>query len=205
MKIFLLVVGVVFVGWLIRSVYSTTSVEHPTVLATKKLDNGVVMRTLAPRIEASVFVTWTQQEALYDGFRQLAGYIFWGNVDTQSVAMTAPVATSKSIAMTAPVATEQRDNQYRVSFMMPSSYTLETLPKPLNESIRFELLPEQQYYVWTFGWWATEGRAQAQLEKFTKALTAQWIVTTAAPVLNQYNDPWTMPRLRTNERWIAVE
>lgn len=119
--------------------------------------------------------------------------------------MTAPVATSKSIAMTAPVATEKRDSQYRVSFMMPSSYTLDTLPKPNNTNIRFDQLPEQQYYVWKFGRWANEQRAAAQLEKFQEALTAQGIVTTATPILNQYNDPWTMPRLRTNEWWIAVQ
>ncbi len=119
--------------------------------------------------------------------------------------MTAPVATSKSIAMTAPVATEKRDSAYRVSFMMPSTYTLETLPKPNNNNISFDQLPEQRFYVWSFSRWANEDRAQAQLEKFQQALTAQGIVTTATPILNQYNDPWTMPRLRTNERWIAVE
>lgn len=119
--------------------------------------------------------------------------------------MTAPVGASKTIAMTAPVASQTVGDQYRVSFMMPSQYTLDTLPKPNNDNIRFEQLPAQRFYVWRFGWRANEARAQQQLLKFTQALTDQSIVTTATPILNQYNDPRTMPRMRKNEWWIAVE
>lgn len=205
MKIALIIWAVLLLLRLARSLRANSFIETPKITATKQLEKGVELRTLAPMIQASVIVSWTQQQALGNGFRQLAGYIFGGNTNSQSVAMTAPVATSKTIAMTAPVATEKRDNQYRVSFMMPSQYTLETLPTPNNPSVRFEQFPEQRFYVRTFWLRATESRAQTQLEKFQEALTAQWIVTTATPILNQYNDPRTMPRLRTNEWWIAVE
>lgn len=205
MKIVGIILVVLLLVWLAWSLFASKSIETPKITATQKLRWGGELRTLAPMIQASVLVTWTQEEALNNGFRQLAGYIFWGNTAAESVAMTAPVATSKAIAMTAPVATEKVASAYRISFMMPSEYTLETLPKPINNNISFEQLPEQKVYVWRFWWRAYESRAQAQLEKFLAALTAQGIVTTATPILNQYNDPWTMPRLRTNERWIAVE
>jgi SOUL heme-binding protein len=205
MKIALIILACLFLIRLARSLRANSFIETPKITASTQLENDVELRTLAPMIQASVIVTWTQQQALNNWFRQLAGYIFGGNTNSKSVAMTAPVATSKTIAMTAPVATEKRDNQYRVSFMMPSQYTLDTLPTPNNPSVRFEQIPEQQFYVWSFSFRANEARAQAQLEKFQEALKEQWIVTTATPILNQYNDPRTMPRLRTNEWWIAVK
>jgi hypothetical protein len=67
--------------------------------------------------------------------------------------MTAPVALSKSytsIAMTAPVAAQQVGDTYRISFMMPSKYTLNTLPNPNNTNISFVEIPPKKYYVWKF-------------------------------------------------------
>ena len=89
--------------------------------------------------------------------------------------MTAPVASSKSepIAMTAPVGSEKVGEQYRISFTMPSSYTLETLPQPLNPNVKFEQIPATSYYVWKFSGFANGDRGEKQLELFQKALLEQ--------------------------------
>lgn len=159
-------------------------------------------------IQATVTVGWKQKEAITNGFRQLAGYIFGWNTTKKSVAMTAPVAlstSSASIAMTAPVAAQKEWHTYRVSFMMPHKYTLDTLPKPNNKNIAFVEIPAKKYYVWSFSWYATEPRANKQLALFLKALKSQNKKHAATSILNQYNDPWTMPLMRTNELWIEAE
>jgi hypothetical protein len=93
--------------------------------------------------------------ALGSGFRQLAGFIFGKNVApgaagggaaaSEKVAMTSPVTlepagaapASAKIAMTSPVAAEMAGGgAYKVSFVMPSKYTRETLPTPLNEAVK---------------------------------------------------------------------
>lgn len=124
--------------------------------------------------------------------------------------MTAPVAVaqetaSTTIAMTAPVATMKEGGSYRVSFMMPSKFTLATLPKPTNSQVTFIQLPSKKYYVWSFSWYAGEARAQRQLALFLKQLKENGITTTHTPILNQYNDPRTIGFMRRNERWIELE
>jgi len=125
--------------------------------------------------------------------------------------MTAPVAVTKEensqpIAMTAPVALQASDDgQYRVSFMMPQSFTLDTLPTPENDNVSFVSLPARSYYVWTFSGYGNTVRADKQLALFMEALTAQDITTDTTPIFNQYNDPWTIRFMRKNEWWIAVE
>lgn len=67
--------------------------------------------------------------------------------------MTAPVGiakTNSTIAMTAPVGIQKEAKDYRVSFTMPSKYTLKTLPKPNNSNITFIEIPTKKYYVWKF-------------------------------------------------------
>ena len=208
MKIALIIVGVALLIWIMWSYFGTRSIEKPKVVSKSMLSGGVELREIAPMIQATVIVTWDQSQAINNWFRQLAWYIFGWNTVKQPVAMTAPVALSKSntsIAMTAPVALQQQWSTYRVSFMMPSKYTLDTLPKPTNTNISFAQLPSKKYHVWKFSWYANESRAANQLAKFKKALSNQNIQTTAEPILNQYNDPRTMPLMRTNEWWIQVQ
>lgn len=88
---------------------------------------------------------------------------------------------------------------------MPSKYTLETLPTPNNPNITFVKIPAKKYYVWKFSLYANEARANKQLSIFQKTLKEQNITTDTLATLNQYNDPWTIPFMRTNERWIEVK
>ena len=107
--------------------------------------------------------------------------------------------------MTAPVGTEKEGDTYRITFTMPSKYTLETLPTPNNPNITFVEIPAKKYYVWKFTRYANEDRANKELSKFQNALKAQNIKADTTAILNQYNDPWTIPFMRTNERWIEVK
>ena len=79
--------------------------------------------------------------------------------------MTVPVMdttkTSESIAMTAPVMdTLSSSGKHIVAFTMPSSYTLETLPKPDNANIRFRLVEKSQRAVLRYTWYATSTRVE---------------------------------------------
>jgi hypothetical protein len=101
--------------------------------------------------------------------------------------------------MTAPVGIQKESKSYRVSFTMPSKYTLKNLPKPDNTNITFTEIPAKKYYVWKFSGYAKEARANRQLKAFEKVLKQQKITTGKSTILNQYNDPWTMPLMRSNE------
>lgn len=232
MKILLTIIVFFLILWIGWSYFGTRNIERPQILSTTMLSGWVEKRTIAPMIQAVVMVSGSQSQAINAWFRLIAWYIFGSNRSQASVAMTAPVASSQieqsgsesiamttpvavsqieqsgseSIAMTTPVATEQLWSSYRVSFMMPSRYTLATLPVPTDPRVTLVEMPSQTYYVWSFVGYANASRAQSQLAKFIYALAMQDIKTEwlSTPILNQYNDPWTMPLMRHNEWWIAV-
>jgi effector-binding domain-containing protein len=52
--------------------------------------------------------------------------------------------------MTVPVQQPSSQGAWKISFVMPSQYTLETLPKPNNKNIQLSLIPSKQYVVIQF-------------------------------------------------------
>lgn len=79
--------------------------------------------------------------------------------------MTAPVAESASepVAMTVPVMEQGTGDARRVTFSMPSKYTLATLPKPNNSAVKLREIPAHRVAVTRFSWYAGDKRV-ARLE-----------------------------------------
>jgi len=97
----------------------------------------------------SHIIAETIVEASFDNagniaFRRLFDYISGQNRNRQSIAMTAPVnqkGGSEKIAMTAPVNQQKSEDKWAVSFIMPSKYTMETLPQPLDSNVILREVP----------------------------------------------------------------
>jgi len=160
-------------------------------------------------ISAEVSVTGSRDEASNAGFRLLAGYIFGGNTRRQSIAMTAPVvqerSTSETIAMTAPVTQSGSDGAWVVRFVMPSAYTMETLPAPNDARVRLVPISPQRFAVVRFS-----GLAQLdELERRTATLRAfmerRQVRAVGPTSLARYDPPWTPWFMRRNEVWIPLE
>jgi hypothetical protein len=87
------------------------------------------------------------------------------------VAMTAPVLmeTSKGYVMTSPVLIDKTADSMHMSFVLPSEYTLETLPKPLNDEVKIEEIPEHTMAVLEYSWFLSDKSAdenEAKLREF---------------------------------------
>lgn len=161
-------------------------------------------------VVAEVSVAGDRDEASNAGFRLLAGYIFGGNTRRQSIAMTAPVvqerATSETIAMTAPVTQSGSDGAWVVRFVMPSSYTLETLPTPNDARVRLVPVPPQRFAVVRFSGLAQPGDVERRTASLRTFLERRQLRITTGPVsLARYDPPWTPWFMRRNEVWIAIE
>ena len=89
MKTLLIILAVIVLIWIAYG-YFSSRVKEPKFGVTEKKD-GYEIREYAPYIEARVKVAGEYREAMTTGFRILAGYIFGGNTQKQSIAMTAPV------------------------------------------------------------------------------------------------------------------
>ncbi len=180
--------------------YLMSQVERPTYEVTQKYDN-IEIREYPPQLVAAVIVKGERKEALNQGFRKLADFIFGNNSVNQEVAMTAPVMQQESakIAMTAPVTQQASGSAWVVQFIMPSEYTLVTLPKPNNSEIKIIEIPARRFIAIEFSGLNRKGnldRHQALLDSYIKEEQIQ----TAGPLMSAfYNPPWTLPFLRRNE------
>lgn len=205
-------VAAVALLWVGRRVLVASQVEEPTYRALAQYD-GFELREYAPTVVAATEVQGGFRESLDEGFRRLAGYIFGGNRRRQEIAMTAPVSLERTplseqgerIAMTAPVSAERQGPAWRVTFVMPSEYTLERLPQPVDERVRLEPVPARKVAVLRFSGRATEDMAEARKAELLRRLEGQGLRAIGEPVLAQYNPPWTPPFLRRNEILVPVE
>lgn len=180
--------------------------ETPKYTVTRT-DGPIELRHYAPRIMAEVTVTSDRSGAASRGFRVLAGYIFGSNEGGAKVAMTTPVtqAPSETIAMTTPVTQSGKDGTWSVQFMMPSSYTLQTLPKPKDDRIRFVPLPAQRQAVLTFSGVARDSALAKNETTLRDWVKAQGLTITAGPFYYFYDPPWTLPWNRRNEVAFSVQ
>ncbi|KAJ3122594.1 hypothetical protein HK098_002730 [Nowakowskiella sp. JEL0407] len=128
------------------------------------------------------------------------------------IAMTSPVITSKStqIAMTAPVVTSEKTSESHVmSFILPSKYTkISDLPEPNDPNVLITEIPEKTVAVYKFSGLMSEKvkldnlailRGEAEKEGIKLSTKEEKIE------VGQYNPPWTLPWLRTNELMVEVE
>jgi hypothetical protein len=130
------------------------------------------LRRYPAHLVAEVSVQGSFEDAGNRAFRPLFDYITGQNESARSVAMTAPVvqetATSEKVAMTAPVVqVENGSGDQVVSFVLPSSMTLETAPVPANPNVRVRELPGRLAAAMRYsGRWTEAGyrRRLAQLK-----------------------------------------
>ena len=169
-------------------------------------DGDLELRRYAPYIVAETFVTTDFERAGNEGFRRLADYIFGNNRSQQELPMTAPVAQSSSekIAMTAPVNMHRQGESYRITFMMPSRYTLETLPEPVNPEVTLREVPAEDVAAMRYS-----GRWSQQRYEDHRAKLESWIAergwqSAGQPILARYDPPFKPWFLRRNEVLIPL-
>ena len=184
------------------------AIDEPKYTVLKDYGNGIELRNYSTYIIAETEVTAKNaDEAGNLGFKRLGGYIFGGNQSKQSIAMTAPVSQSKSekIAMTAPVnQSDLGDGQWRVSFVMPDKYTLETLPTPNDKNVYFLSVPARKVLVIRFSGRWTDKNFNEHEQYLMQTLKANNLKSKGAPWTARYNPPIMPSFMRRNEVMIEV-
>lgn len=122
--------------------------------------------------------------------------------------MTAPVtleASSQNIAMTAPVVVENKENKWRVHFVMPSGYTLNSLPIPNDSRVSLREIAEQKSAVVVFSGFAGEDKVKDKTTALFDWMKSRGLDAISNPQLARYNPPWTLPFFRRNEILINIK
>lgn len=126
------------------------------------------------------------------GFQKLAGYIFGGN------------EANTNIAMTAPVHMDVNDAGSTMSFVMPSEYTKETLPKPNDPGVSITNTKDEYVAAIRFGGFASDQDRKFYTDKLQGLLREKAITSHGHYRFLGYDPPYQMTD-RRNEIVVAVE
>ncbi len=196
------------------SVFGIRTAEELEYTVLEK-DKNIEIRRYEPYIVAQAEMSGTSQQVQGDLFRILAGYIFGKNEIEEKIAMTAPVIMdsnreqpkSEKIAMTALVVAPSDQDTWQMSFSMPSEYTMENLPKPVDQRVVLKEIPAQLMavirYTGSFSNLEQRKKKAAELMRWLESQTDYQ--TIADPVFAGYDPPFTIPFLRRNEVLIKIE
>ena len=187
-------------------------------------DGDHEIRRYSALIVAETMVEGDMDAATRQGFKRIADYIFGNNQGAkpgggsppEKIAMTSPVVAeplaSSKIAMTAPVTAEPvggdpsmaSAQQWRVHFVMPSAYTLASLPTPGNSAVQLRAVPPQVFAVLKYSGLNTAARVQEKTDELVRWLASRQLQPQGTPQLARYDPPWTLPMWRRNEIQVRI-
>jgi len=184
--------------------FALAATEEPKYSVLLK-EEALELRLYAPQLVAETAVNGDMDSASSQGFRAIADFIFGNN--------KAPGQdTSAKIAMTAPVTVQPRANgnslrearDWRVQFVMPSQYTMETLPKPNNQAVQLREVPAQRFAVLRYSGLNTASKVEDKTQELLAWVKTKNWQTVGSPQLSRYDPPWTLPMWRRNEIRVEV-
>jgi hypothetical protein len=168
------------------------------------------IRQYQPFILAKVVVKGEFQQSASDSFRILAKYIFGKNKENKKIAMTAPVGESledqSNISKEAEMKLKDMDLQsWKVTFAMPSKYSKEELPTPVDPRIKLVKESKSKYAVLSFSGGTSNEKLIQKLLKLKKWMEKNNLEATSTFWVWRYDPPWTIPVFRKNEIAIKVK
>jgi hypothetical protein len=185
--------------------FAAMAIEEPRFKMLEK-DGSFELREYSAYIVAETRVEAGFEDAGSLAFQRLFRYISGNNVAQHKIAMTAPVTQSGSekIKMTAPVSQVADGSAYLVAFSLPSTYTLATVPKPLDPTVRIRQVPAQLIACWRYSGRWTEGNYRDHEVLLRERINSRELIARGDPVLARYNPPFTPWFMRRNEVLIPV-
>jgi hypothetical protein len=173
------------------------------------------LRRYPPYLVAETEVTGDFDEVGNRAFRILADYIFGNNRRQEKLEMTAPVnqrpaaGGGEKIAMAAPVTQRPKGGSgadtFVLTFVMPSRYTLETLPEPVDPRVRLRREPERLMAVRRYSGTWSEANYRDNEALLLRAIDEAGLTLVGSPIYARYNSPFSLWFLRRNEVLVEVE
>ncbi len=185
------------------------SIERPDYTVVFE-DGAVEYRQYDPYIVAETVIENVEDysDAGNEGFRRLFRYISGANLVQAKISMTAPVEqsqVSEKIAMTAPVERTASKQGWRVAFVLPGKYTMDTAPVPADSRVELRQVPGRLVAALRFsGRWTDRNHSRRSLELLA-ALDSRDVAPVSEITSAVYNPPFMPPFLRRNEVIVEVD
>jgi hypothetical protein len=179
---------VLFKSFTIMSANKTEEQKYTVILKEKDFEIRFYPSATIATINSNAK---TYKDLSGPGFRKLAGYIFGGN------------ETNTSISMTAPVHMDINDSVSSMSFVMPSSYNQENLPKPNDPNVLIQKTADEYVAVIRFGGFASDKDLVFYSDKLHEILKEKGITSYGNARFLGYNPPFQLVD-RRNEIIVSV-
>jgi len=172
-------------------------------------DGNIQIRLYQPMLIAETKIEADYSQAGKIGFNRLARYIFGGNVQNKEMAMTTPVfresINGQIETMNETTQHAPNNNKWIMSFVMPPSFDVTTLPEPTDPLVIIESIPTKKVAILRY----TGSLNQERMTEYSQILLAwldeRHIKRLSSPRSAAYDPPWTIPSLRRNEIHIDIE
>ncbi len=202
----LLVIVLVLASTLLTSCFSV-GIEKAKYTVISK-EGKFEIRQYQSQIVAETIVDSDFDKAGNIAFRRLFNYISGNNRTKESISMTAPVnqkSESEKIPMTAPVNQQKSEDKWVVSFLVPSKYTMETIPEPLDPNVTIREVPAQEIATVRYsGTWSRK-RYESHKSKLEQFISDKELQITGEATFARYDPPFQLWFLRRNEVLIPVK
>ena len=175
------------------------------------------LRRYAPYLLAETEVSGDFDAVGNEAFRILADFIFGNNQRQEKMKMTAPVSqrpaameigdldeVAISTSVTQRVEAGADPDTYVLSFVMPSQYTRETLPEPVDPRVRIREEPARLMAVRRYSGRWTQGNYREHEALLLQAIAKVGLQPVSATVYARYNSPFSLWFLRRNEVLVEV-
>ncbi len=187
--------------------------EEPKYSVLRSHDD-IEIRQYGPKIVAETVVKGERDKACNDAFSILAEYIFGKNTLVTDIAMTTPIKQSQrseKIAMTVPVIQQESGQDiamtipamqtgdqtaWAIQFIMPSQYTLATLPKPKDSRITIKEVLGHTVAAIRFSGFAGDKKLRENEAKLLAYLNHQGIESKGKAIYAFYDPPFILPMFR---------
>lgn len=200
------ILSAIFAASLMLSIALTPqahAIEKPDYRVLQE-DGKIEIREYPSMIIAEVTVDGDRKEAANKAFRKLADFIFGENEIQSKIKMTSPVVQTKieseKIKMTAPVVQSPSSaGKWNVNFMMPSKYTLESLPRPIDDEIVIrQTKPYKAVTIRFSGKWKSS-KLKRKSTELMMYIEANALEIEGAPEYAFYDPPFMPGFMRRNE------
>lgn len=183
LRFFLITAAVLILLFTIFQLYTTMAIDKTETQAYKviRVEKNFEIRHYPAAMMAMISSTSKSYRDLGNsGFGKLAAYIFGGNDEQKSIAMTSPVHMAIG------------DTASTMAFVLPSAYQQGTLPKPNDRSISLKASEPEFVAAIKFGGFASAESIQKHIDILQKSLQEKGLSYYGNFRLLAYNPPYQL-------------
>jgi len=168
-------------------------------------DGDYQIRDYPAIVVAEVVVEGPRKQALGEGFRLLADYIYAKSRDGEELEMTVPVIQDSGDPMASdpPLFDDELEGAWRTRFVMPEGRTMADLPEP-PAGVELVEIPARKVAVVSFAGMAGDKSLADHEDRLRGWLARRGEASEAEAEYAFYNSPMIPGPLRRNEVWLPL-